>query len=330
MKGRIVKDWSKVDWTNEKHVQQVFGAVNHFMRPMDNPKIKAAFQHFTQTGDFPASVLPLLQRYYLTPNFDEGWREIFDVLDFTSTPRNGFRILDVEDTLTFDEVPTGEKVNIHKVGGSIVDVTFARYGGGLGWDKTLIDDREWYAMEQSASVFRNKAMLKKAQIHYALIEAVSSAQNLAWQVPVPAALAATDPNYAAIRDIETINAACTGILVDVKDKGYGTGVATEFILLAPIQLQSRVRRAMGLLNANLAGSQLGLNFNVRPVYTMMLSSTSSYYIILPKVKIQSGNRMDLTVGGKFDVESYSEIAVGWMRFGAAIGDSQQIRRCATS
>jgi hypothetical protein len=40
--------------------------------------------------------------------------------------------------------------------------------------------------------------------------------------------------------------------------------------------------------------------------------------------------MRLTIYNKFDEESYTDIAVGWGRFGGAIGDSDQFARCATS
>jgi hypothetical protein len=62
----------------------------------------------------------------------------------------------------------------------------------------------------------------------------------------------------------------------------------------------------------------------------MLSSSSKYYVILPKQKIMGATRMDLTIFSKFDPESYSDIAVGWQRYGGAIGEIKQLVRCSTS
>ena len=134
-----------------------------------------------------------------------------------------------------------------------------------------------------------------------------------------------------LRDINTINAACLKILTAVKDKGYGVGVNTRFVIVAPLALQSRLKRATGLLNAGISGSLGGLNYTVDVVYTLMLAvSQASYYVCLPGIKSISGRRMDLTVFDQFDPKSYSDIAVGWARLGAAIGDTEQISRCATA
>jgi hypothetical protein len=40
--------------------------------------------------------------------------------------------------------------------------------------------------------------------------------------------------------------------------------------------------------------------------------------------------MDLTIYDKFDEMSYSDIMVGWQRYGGAIGETNQVRKCALS
>ena len=67
-----------------------------------------------------------------------------------------------------------------------------------------------------------------------------------------------------------------------------------------------------------------------PRYTLQFTTTDVYYVCLPGRKTKSGNRMNLTVESRYDLMSYSDIAVGWARFGAAIGETQQFRRCATA
>jgi hypothetical protein len=69
-------------------------------------------------------------------------------------------------------------------------------------------------------------------------------------------------------------------------------------------------------------------YNVRIVWTMMLTATDKYYVILPKQKLVGGNRMDLTIFGQFDPLSYSDIAVGWQRYGGAVGELKQLVRCS--
>ena len=62
----------------------------------------------------------------------------------------------------------------------------------------------------------------------------------------------------------------------------------------------------------------------------MLVDTTKYYVIFPKKKIKGANRMDLTIFSDFDIEAYTDIAVGWQRYGGAIAETKQIVRCSTS
>ena len=105
---------------------------------------------------------------------------------------------------------------------------------------------------------------------------------------------------------------------------------SQFIILAPIQLKGRLSRALGLVQQPFAGSVSRTYYNVTPTYTLGLAASDVYYVILPKQKLITANRMDLTIFAKFDELSYSDIAVGWARYGGAIGDSQQLQRCATA
>lgn len=332
MKGRIISDWSKVDLSNPKGRAQFIAAINHFMQiPDTNAEVKAAIRHFTMNGDFPANTLQLLEKYHVLPNFDEGWQEVFDVRNFTNTSASGFEILDVTSGLTFSLVKPGEKVQIYKMSGTKVPVSFDMYGGGLGWLRQWFEDQQWWNVEDTTIEFANRWRKKRSEIFYQLIEAVSSAQNIAWQSPVPAALPNTDPNYVAIRDFETMNKAAETILLNLKDKGYGVSPSSQLIVLHPIQLKSRISRALSApLNASITGDYKGVQYNFRPVPTMMLSSASSYYVILPKMKAKAGIRMNLEMWGEFDIMSRTDVAVGYMRFGGAIGDEEQFQRCATA
>jgi hypothetical protein len=117
------------------------------------------------------------------------------------------------------------------------------------------------------------------------------------------------------RDAQTINYPCNAILTALKDKGMGVTPQSQFIILAPVGLNSRIPAALALMQQAVAGSPKKVNFNIRVIYTMMLSSSSYYYVILPKQKMKGGYRMDLTIYDKFDEMSYSDIMVGWQRYG---------------
>jgi hypothetical protein len=333
MKGRIIADWSKVNFTNPAQRAKVIGALQHFMRLPDakDSPIRKAIQAFATKGDFPAEILQVLEKFHAVPDYDLGYEQVFDIRDFTSTNESGFKILSVESGLTFAKVPTGDKAKVYKFSGAATDVTFDLYGGALGWHRTLIDDRQYWTLEDNAIAFRNKAYYSRAANFYALIEAVGSSGNAqSWAAITPASVATTNENYDAIRDINTINAACLAILADLKDLGVGANANSQFVIIAPIALKSRLERAIRMLQQPVVGSGQNLSYNIRIVYTLMLSSNSYYYVCFPKAKCKGGYRMDLTIFDEFDILAYSDTMAGWLRYGGAIGDVNQIARCAIS
>ena len=330
MKGKIIKDWSKVDFNSKQDKSKVMAALQHFMDApfKKDSKLYAAMQHFTTKGDFPAEIIQVIEKYHATNDYDLGYEQIFDIRDFTGTQESGFDILDVEDGLTFSEVPVGAKAKVYGMSGAKVNVPFVRYGGGLNWDRTLIDDRQYWQLEDNAIAFRNKAAYKKAKTHYELIEAVGATYDVAWQAPVPAALPNTDRQYNAIRDAETMNKAAENIVTDLKDSGLGVNMGSEMLVLVPYQLKGRIERALAVKAEGFAASPNQVNYILRPVYTTMLDVSDKYYVILPGRKLKGGNRQDLTIFGEFDILAYADTSVGWMRFGAAIGEAKQVRRCS--
>ena len=331
MKGMIVKDYNKIDFSNKDHVRKFFGAMNYFMNvPTRCHEVKSAMQNFTTQGDFPAEILNVIEKYHLEASYDTTYEQIFDIKDFTGTNKPGFEILDVSSGLVFSKVKTGEKAKVYKMSGSKVQVTFDRYGGALGWDKTWFEDTEYWNIEDTAKEFRNKAFSSRAQIYYDLIDAVPSSQDITWQLPTPASLDNTSRDYDAVRDINTINKACETTLLALKDAGMDVNANSQFILLAPIQLRSRISRTLSLVNQAFAGSPKSLVYNVQPAFSMMLEDPDKYYIILPKRKMKGGYRQELTMLSNTDILAYAETVAGWMRYGGGIGDIEQIRRCETA
>jgi hypothetical protein len=245
---------------------------------------------------------------------------------------SGFKILNVESGLSFAKVLTGEKAKVYKFSGAVSEVTFDKYGGGLNWDRVLIDDQQYWTLEDNAIAFRNKAYSSRAEAFYALLEAAGAASgnDQSWAAVTPASVATSNENYNAIRDVNTINAACLAVLEDLKDDGVGANANSSFVIVAPVALKSRLERASRMLQQPVVGSGQHLSFNIRIIYTLMLTSNSYYYVCFPKAKAKAGYRMDLTIFDQFDIESYADTMVGWMRYGGAIGDTDQIARCAVA
>lgn len=331
MKGKIISNWQKVNFADKLSRSKLVGAMQYFMTAPDRePVLKKAMQNFTTKGDFPAEILQVLEKFHAVPDYDLGYEEIFDIRDFTGTNEAGFKILSVESGLTFGKVLTGEKAKVYKMSGTVAEVLFDMYGGGLNWDRKLIDDRQYWTLEDNAIAFRNKAYSSRASNFYALIEAAGALNTTSWQAVTPSSVATSNENYDAIRDVNTINKACLDILTALKDKGVGANANSQFIIVAPIALKSRLERAAKLLQQPVVGSGQNLSFNIKINYTLMLTSNSYYYVCFPKAKSKGGYRMDLTLFDQFDILSYADTMVGWMRYGGAIGDTDQIERCSIS
>jgi hypothetical protein len=332
MKGEIIADWSRFNAGDPTHQKKFIGALQHYMlEPARNPKLQEAMHHLATIGDFPSIPDSVIARFMQEAHYDETYKEIFDIRDFTGSKVSSFSIVDVADGLTFNKHTAGEECKVYKVSGDKVVVTFDRFGGALGFDREMLDDNIYWALEDAAKIFRNKAYYKRAFDFYALIEAVPATRNVAWQAPVPPLLANTDPNYSAIRDMETINQAAFQIVTSLATTGLGVSPTTELIILAPLALKSRIDRALGLLNAGLAGAQFtGARYNFTVRYTQMLTSNTVYYVIAPKRKAKGGIRMDLTIEAENDILKYTHTIAGWQRYGGAIAQTLQFRRCATA
>lgn len=334
MKGKIISDWTKADFGSAQGQALIRGALQAFMAaPQRVAKLQgmmnARLQAFGNAGDFPTRINEIIEKFQLSTLYDAGWEQVFDVKDFTGTNESGFDILDVEDGLTFRKVPIDGKAHIYKMGGTKVSVDFDIYGAGLGWHRTLIDDKKYWSLEDNAFAFRNKYYADKAAVFYALLEAAGALHAITWQNPEPAALATTDALYTANRDAQTLNAAAVAIITAVKAKGYGLTLDNaQFVIVTPFEKMGRINRALSLMLQSVAGSATAASFRFRPVVTSMLSSSTYGYVCMPGAKAKAGNRMDLTIFTKFDEESYTDIAIGWGRYAGALGDTNQVQRIA--
>lgn len=337
-RGKIVRDWNiykKIRETDpEVAAVLLMDALGKFLNaPLMVAKelTKRGVKELTTKSDFPDAVLDTIEKYHVgLEEVDTGWRTIFDVLDFTGTKANGFKIRDITSGLTFRKVPVGDTLDIYSMSGTEVEVTFDRYGGALGWDKTWFDDEEFWTVDDTAMEFRAKYFKDQAETFYALIEAVTG-QALAWQLH-PDGVATGNAGYQVGRDVATMNLAVENILDDLKDQGMDVSANETFYVLAPTALRLRIDRALAS-KYSLQNIGMGLTevaFNLVPIYSTLLSSTTVYYVILPKRKLKGGERMNLTVLTGSDILAYTEVTAGWGRYGGGIGENNQIQVCATA
>lgn len=350
MKSKIFKnwDWSKFNVNNPDHRKKltmqlkyflaipdkepnpIFAKSQEFMKDRKNHQegVKK-IQEFTAASDFPTSILPVIEKYQQITYYDNGYEQIFDARDMSGLRRNGFDLMDIASNVQFLKTPLGKKAKLYQASGSKEHVYFDRYSGGLNWDRTLFDDEEYVTIEDLAIHYRNAAYQARAAVFYALIEALPAAQNIAWQAS-PDTLAAGTRGWLASRDAATLNLAAQTIITNCINKGYGiTPQNTTFIVLTPLQLRGRIKRALNF-TYDQAGPTTEVDYKFQQITTPTLSTTNVYYVALPKLKCKAGYRMDLTTFTDFDILSYTDAQVGWMRYGGAIGDTQQLQRCAIS
>ncbi len=294
---------------------------------------KAQIQAYTNLNDFPATPKEVIDNYHELTVYDNGYEQVFDVRDYSSSRRDGFSIATTASSLVFRKIKTGEKLYVYGMSGEQEFVYFDYYGGALGWDKKLFDNQDWWTIEDNAIEFRNEAFRIRAATFYALIEAVTGSAgfaDIAWQVSVDT-LAAGTRGYIASRDVQTMNIAAQTILLATQNSGYGVSAQNiSFIVLAPGELRNRVKMALNYTLDNVPGSPTLIDYRFTPVITTMLTVTDHYWVILPKLKAKAGYRMDLTTFTAFDMLSYTESAAGWMAFGGGIGDTDQFERCDTA
>ncbi len=320
-KGFIINDWGKLHSMAQgspegraKAAVLMQGAFQHYLdAPLgDGQNFRAKIAEFTSKGDFPAQVLDYIERFVLgQQQIDLSWQQVFDVRDFTNTTLSGFKLRNVTSGLAFEEILPGEKVKLMSISGTEVEVSFRMFGAGLQYDQVWWDDQRWWDIEDETANFRNQQYYKLARIHTALVEALDSSVNQAW-----------DTNLVTV-----LNNACAQIIADAAAVGIPVGENPTFVLWAPLTQKPSV---MDALRANYLYTDSALNkpihYNILPAFTTNFSSNSVAYLALPKGKMKSGNRMGLQIFGQFDILSYSTAVAGYFRQGAAIGDKRQVRR----
>jgi len=328
-RDKMISDWSKANFKTPEGQHQFLEAVEYFLRKPEKMarRMRAKAHEFTAPSDFPQNAIEAIARFHQIDQADLGWEQIFEVIDFSQTSKNGFEILDVGSGLSFRAIKPGEKAQVYKVSGDVISVNFDLYGGALGWSKLWFDDQEYWKIEDAAKEFRAKWYANKAQAHYDLVSASRPDSDVDWKGSVS--------DTKAVRDAETINFACADIIEALAGLGYEVSPSSSFVVATPVQLWARLKNALAI-NAT-DGESGQLNFNVSLVATTHLKSqdlsqpdTSRYFVCLPGRKLKSGLRMDLTILSEPDILAYAETVAGWGRYGAAVGEPAQLRRCATS
>lgn len=350
-RGQIYAKWDEYDHENPKHRQKLAGALQFFISTPDlfipekfsgtdalskkfqekRKGVRASMQAFTTLGDFPASPKDVIDKFHEIPLYDNGFEQIFDIKDFSGSRRDGFSILTVQSGLTFKKILTGEKLKVYQMSGDKDHVFFDYYGGALNWHRSLFDNQDYWTIEDNAIEFRNEAYRIRAATFYALLEAAAALKAVIALQAGDDTLAAGTRGFRASQDVATMNLAAMTILNACANKGYGiTPDSATFIVLTPLQLRGRIRQALKFQMDSYVGSEKHADYNFQQITTTMLATTDEYIVCLPKKKFKAGYRMELKTYTEFDILSFVDTVAGWMAYGGAVGDSDQLERCATA
>ena len=332
----VEKDIQFFNWLREGYVDGNMdrrncckGALQVFMRrpAVVLEKNIAAFkekqlQGFSVSTDF--SILPR-GFYDLTieeTNFDMGWEMAFKQIPKDANIRT-WTIYTAGKTLTFNKIPEGGSVKIDEVSGSHITVGVDYYGGGLGWTDAMIRYREVAAMLDLASVFRNAFYTNKADNHYLLLAAAGALNITTYQGVVA--------DGQLQRDVQSINQTAYDLKNANKDKGYGDTAQANLILYANPLHQSRIEAAFNVTtNALAAAGRTGVTVmhNIKRHYTFNSNMpANAFLLVLPGNKIQRAEDMaPTTYSAPIDVTTLNQVQTVWSIYGAAIADTDQVRR----
>lgn len=290
--------------------------------PISVDGVKAFYgRKYTTPSDTPeiSASSPLVQSYFHTnmPEIDLGWTNLFTYIDLRNSVQPSFNILDTNAGVTFEQKARGEEVKIRRgITENKTTVPYVTYADGIG----ILDDwlrfQEYWSIEQAVVEFRAKAWDKRAEIHYGLLTAQSSAIDVAFD---------TD-------DTKTFNKAAGALFRAVRNSGYAVGQnAGLWIVTSPEQ----VGRILKMLEATKGSLIVGYNANAQPIAynvagvistTYVAAADTGYYLVLPGRKMQRADWMDLSIETDRDMYKRAQDWVGTMQFNAAIGDTAQVRR----
>jgi len=321
---RIFANYSRLDYGTRKGRAQIMGALCAFMGAPGRARLRlveAGVREFTSASDFPDKVTQLIETYSVQDEeLDLGWQQVFDTKNFLNTTESGYKIGTTGTGLTFKKLLPGEPARVYAVEGTEVDVTFDAYGGALEFLDIWLADQQWWKIEDRAGEFRYQWYDDQANIIWALLDAITAGQNTAWQGAVA--------DDAVVRDIQTIDSAIASIIADLDGTGIPCSGKSRFVCVAPEALRGRIGHALSMGHSKSGVDRREIEYTVAPVFTQKLDATNVYYVGLPGKKAQVGLREDLTIETSRNILVPASLAAGHGRYGGAIANEDQFRRCS--
>lgn len=317
------------DMEHKLAMQFVMGGMAQKGQELESKRI-AEVQEFTVAGDFPTPTAIVQEKFTELPDLDLGWRNIFVERDYTQVRTKSFSLRTLGSGLTFRKVTPLDSIEIQKVSGTELIVMMDRYAGSIGYDWSWFEDNDWYAVEDQTRDLISKSFDVQAAVIYGLLSASRADSDVAFQ----------GSGATVTRDIDTINFAGDAILSSLKDKGMDVVGNPNLVVVAPLELRTRLLHAIRtgyLTTASASGGPTELTHSIQLVLTSKLTNqagtaplTDQYFVCLPGRKNVVGQRQRLAVFESQDILNATTNVAGHIRFGGAVGEPDQSRRCASS
>lgn len=300
-------------------------ALQEFMRaPMAlRRQFRSQVRELVTVGDHPtgAAMQAYIDRFLLTVGeTDTGFEQIFATHDVGQAEsqllKGSFKVFNVTSGITFAKRVPGEPVKMAAISGAEVSVNYDMLGGGLGIERVWWDDQDYLLIADMLMLFREAAYYQRAKDAYSLITSLGAGIN-----------------YSTGADlIAKLNGACSDIIRSCQGKGMMINANTQFVILvAPEHLgliESALRTQSDVAFQTATGKQKVV-YRMKPIASVHIPASgtgSGHYVIAPKGQLKWGDRMDLTLFGRFDPTQYADDLAGFIRYGGIVGESNQVRR----
>ncbi|MDY6981160.1 MAG: hypothetical protein SV201_14895 [Pseudomonadota bacterium] len=255
------------------------------------------------------------------PEMDMGYALLFGMNDLRNSVHDHFDIMDTNMGITWTQRAPGELTKIKRnISESKTTVSLLEFTAGVGILDRWIERQMWWNVDEAIAEFRANHFDKKASFHYALITALGAGIDVAFD---------TD-------DVTTANKAAAAIIRACKGKGYGIGNnPTFYAVTAPEQVgrlekMLTAQRGSAIVNQGTVDQPLAHRISGIIGTTEVESDDTGWYLVLPGRKVKRGEFKDLTVESDRNIYASAEDIVGVAQYNAAIGDSDQVRRCKFS
>jgi hypothetical protein len=331
-------NWKNIEKLNVKDpstVKMIMAAINKELGLASEGLAKVAEFNLNNSSvasaAFPAVIDNLLEKYHTgLKDADTLYTSAFQTINLTTG--NTYRVDGISSGLTFSLTKDGEKALIHSVKGDYKNYDISTYSAGMELSQQWLDDNEFWLISDATDEFISKYYQKRAEVFYALIEALTDSNVYNTQY------ATTSGASQSSLDVETINNSAYKLITALKTAGMSVNPQTQLIMYCPLKFRDRILRAFAANNTGFAvyGGSPGVNFNITPVFTTYISAAKTYakdsgnagsqiplgYLCVPGKKNKIAERMPLSIMDEQDIRSLSQTIVGWSRFGGNINEAQ--------